>query len=550
MFKIFNLCKPYLLKQLPLLIIYMLLSLVVTLSSLVFPYVSGNFIDTLLVSNDTNFILKYAIIMLLFGAVGIICGFISERTYTTVQTISGYSLNKDIIKHVQKLPMCYIKKQNMVYLNQRINSDSNSLIIFCISFLRNFISNLVLVALPLYVIFILSSSVMVIILVNLVLYYIGYIFFKIIIYKANFQFKETQSVFFSKLQDQLSNIGFIRTHGLLNNFITRIDNTFQLLLSKVLHLQIVNYSYSTYDRLLVIFSQIALMFICGRQIVNDQLTIGEFTIILSYFSIILNSVRYYFTLGQSIQENLVSYKRLTDLLDIKQDNEGIKELQTINKIELKNVSFAYDANINILKNYNITFEKGKIYAILGSNGAGKSTLIKLVIGLFIDEFDGEILYNNESIKNLSMQSILGKNIAVSEQEPFLLAETIRTNLVLDDSIIINEEKLQLLIELLGLGTFFENLKEGLNSVINEDSTNLSGGEKQKLSLLRVLLKDSDVIILDEPTSALDSFGKRELLNYLNELKSKKIIIVITHDSKFAQNFDEKIYMYQQNNITM
>lgn len=549
MFKIFNLCRPYLLNQLFRLTIFILTSLVVTVTSLVFPYVSGNFIDTLLVSTDTDFMFNYALIILSFGIMGIICGFISERTYTKMQAIAGYSLNNDIIKHVQKLPIYFIKKQNMVYLNQRINIDSNSLIIFCISFAKNVSSNFVLVALPLYVIFRLSSSVMFIILINLSLFYIGYILLKKRLYNANFQYKEAQSVFFSKLHEQLANIEFVRKQGLLSNFTIRLDNKFKFLLSKVLHLQIVNYSYKTYDKLLVIFSNIALMVVCGTQIVNNQLTIGEFTIILSYYSIILSSVRYYFTLGQSIQENLVSYKRLTDLLDINQYREGNNQLQSISKIELRNISFSYDSDISIYKNYNKIFEKGKSYVILGPNGSGKTTLINLIMGLYIDEFDGDILFDNETIKSLKMHSILGKNIAVSEQEPFLLAETIRYNLILDDNVIVNEEKLKLLVEILGLGTFFSTLQDGLDFTVNEASTNLSGGEKQKLSLLRVLLKDSDVMILDEPTSALDSFGKSNLFNYINKLKHEKIIIVITHDSDFAKNFDEKIYITHEKKQT-
>lgn len=548
MFKIFSLCKSYLLKQLPRLIIMIFFSLFVTTTSLIFPYVSGNFIDMLLTSNDTNFIFKYMIITVVFGIIGIICGFISERAYIKMQTIAGYSLNAEVIRHVQKLPISFIKEQNMVYLNQQINNDSNSLIIFCINFLKSFISNFVLVVLPLYVIFMLSSSAVLIILINLALYCIGYHLFKKMVYKVNFQFKESQSIFFSKLHEQLANIEFIRTQGLLNKFITRLDYQFNFLLLKVLNLQVVNYSYSTYDKLLAMFSQITLMFVCGVQIVNGDLTIGEFTIILSYFTIISNSVRYYFSLGQSIQENLVSYTRLTNLLDIKQYSQGNTHLQMISKIELKNVSFSYDGNISVYKNYDIKFEKGKTYAILGPNGAGKSTLTNLVIGLFIDEFTGEILYNSKSIKSLNMLNILGKNIAVSEQEPFLLAETIRYNLTLADNFTVSEEKLQLLIELLGLTTFFTGLQDGLNTVINEDSTNLSGGEKQKLSLLRVLLKDSDVMILDEPTSALDDFGKNNLLNYLNKLKSNKIIIVVTHDRSFAENFDEKVYITHRNGM--
>jgi len=163
-------------------------------------------------------------------------------------------------------------------------------------------------------------------------------------------------------------------------------------------------------------------------------------------------------------------------------------------------------------------------------------------GMYIGEFDGEVLYNDQSIKGLKLRNILGRNIAVSEQESFLLAETIQYNLALDDEVNFEQDKLHQFIDMLGLDDFYASLPHGINSTINEASSNLSGGEKQKLSLLRVLLKDADVIILDEPTSALDRVGKDNLRAYLNKVKKDKIIIVVTHDQDFISDFDEKLWI--------
>lgn len=537
--KIFSFCKAYLLNQKLCLTIFMVFNLAVTATSLVFPYISGNFIDALLASNDTAFIFDYALILSSFGVISITFDFIVEKTYTTLQTRASYKLNSDVVKYVQRLPITFLQKQNSAYLNQMIHHDSNALIAFILGVLRSFIANLVLIILPLSVIFILDSMVVLIVLVSLLLYYTGYALFKRLIYQANFQFKESHANFFSKLYEQLEDISFIKMHGLVPKFILRLDSKFNDLLLKTLRLQIVNYSYSSYEKLLSILAQIALMFICGARIVSGELTIGEFTIILAYFTTVKNAMRYYFTLGQSIQSSLVSYTRLKDLLILETETEGDIVLDAINKIELKNATFAFGVN-KVINERNIVFEKGRMYAILGPNGAGKSTLMRLIVGLFMDEFEGEILYNGKSIKTLKMSAVLSKNIAISEQEPFLLSDTVKYNLTLDEEVAIDDEELNKLINLLGLNNFFSSLAKGVNSLISEKSSNLSGGEKQKLSLLRVLLKDADVLILDEPTSALDELGKNSLINYLAQLKNDKIIIAVTHDNHFAEHFDEQI----------
>ena len=539
MLKIFSLCNKYLMKHLLKLTAFLIFNLIVIINSLILPYITGDFIDSLITADNSSFILTYIFLVSIFGVIGITFDFVTERLYTVLQTTAWYQLNKDLIIHVQKLPLLFIQKQDMIYLNKVLNYDSNMLIIFYLNFVKNFISNLILVAVPLFIIFTLSTHVMLIIIISLFIYYLGYLLFKKPLYIINFEFKEEQSYFFSKLHEQLANVRFIKLQGLLESFSSRLDSRFTQVLSKALGLQKINFLYSSYDQFVTLLSRIALMTVCGIQVINNQLTVGEFTIILSYFTIISSAIRYYFTLAQSIQESMVSYNRLQNFLMLKEAQEGCLDLQEIYKIELKNTTFSYGLN-KIYSDYNLKFEKGKMYAVLGSNGAGKSTLINLITGMYIGDFDGEILYNDQSIKSIKLRQILGRNIAVSEQEPFLLADTIQYNLALDDEVSFEQDTLNQFIDMLGLNDFYASLPNGINSIINEASSNLSGGEKQKLSLLRVLLKDSDVIILDEPTSALDRFGKKNLRDYLNKVKKDKIIIVVTHDQDFISDFDEKI----------
>ena len=157
-----------------------------------------------------------------------------------------------------------------------------------------------------------------------------------------------------------------------------------------------------------------------------------------------------------------------------------------------------------------------------------------------DEFLGEVFYNGKRISLLDMREVRRRYIGISEQEPMLLPDTLRYNITLDEQGELDEEKFYKLCGCLGMEEFIDSLPNDLDTVINEKSSNLSGGEKQKISLLRVLMKNPDVLILDEPTSALDRASRKRLGEYLQSIRKEKIIIISTHDKAFIEICDEEV----------
>jgi len=144
-----------------------------------------------------------------------------------------------------------------------------------------------------------------------------------------------------------------------------------------------------------------------------------------------------------------------------------------------------------------------------------------------------------------MYEIKLRCIGVTEQEPILIADTLLNNITFGQKY--SNDRLYELIEILNLDNYISSLDNGLETIINEKSSNISGGEKQKISILRELLKNPEVLIFDEPTSALDSLSKIKLINYLQEIKTDKIIIIISHD-EIIKNICDKIINIKQLNI--
>lgn len=525
-------------------IAYILLCIAVSLFSLATPYISGNFIDYLIRGDGARFLIRYCILYIIISIGSMTLGYISNQLYIKLQTRLGFELNRDILIHIQQLPISYIKDQDTAYLSQRINNDSNTVMTFCISVIQNIIINAVTVVLSFGVVFVFNPIMAIALFALIPCYFIAYRLFKNLLFKSGFDLKERQSKFFGKLYEQLSHIQQVKIHSIGKLFLCRLNTVFERLMSSAFRYQKITYLFSGLDSFILTLAQIFLFLFGGLQVIQGKLSVGQFTIISSYFGLMVNSIRYFFSLGKNVQDNMVSYERLVSIINIAKSTNGNIKLKEVTNISLNNVSISFESK-NVLENFCATFDRGNIYTIMGANGSGKSTLINLILGLYIDEFQGNVLFNGISIKQVDMIDARYRLIGVTEQEPVLFEDTIEFNLTFNLKKF-SDDRLQFLMDVLGLRDFISSLPCGLKTFISEKAANISGGEKQKIALLRALLKDPDVLILDEPISALDSSSRNRLKEYLVSIKKQKLIIIITHDDTFTDISDVELSMVNLN----
>lgn len=540
--KIYRLVKPYLFKYKLHLSLFILISLIMWAVSLSIPYLSAKYIDyisgyyknSLHITKDVYF---YTLSLLSLWFLEILGSFLSSYYNTKLQCNTVYQLNYGILQHVKRLPILFFNTIKASYLNQRINSDANTVVSFI---LNNFIQVFMKIAtffVCISILFIINAKIAAALILLLPVYGFIYSKFRKPLYKSSYDNREKQNKLFSRMNEQIDNIKFIKLNSFFKVIDEQLNDSFSDLYRSTMKYARLSYLFSSVDLCITRLCSVLLFFYGGFEVINGRLSVGNFINISSYFSILLGCTSFFLNLGKNYQDSMVAYSRIEEILNLQTEPNGHVKLNKVNEICLKDVNFSYPNGKNILSDFNYTFKKGNIYCILGRNGIGKSTLISLLSGLFIKQFQGKIFYDLVEMNELDLYYLRETLLGITEQEPVLLGNTIKNNLTIGmDNI--EGEKLSIWCREMNLQDFLDNLPDKMDHNVSEKASNISGGQKQKISQTRVFLKEPQVLILDEPTSALDIDSIQRLKVVLQRYKKDKIIIIITHNASLLDIADE------------
>jgi len=275
-----------------------------------------------------------------------------------------------------------------------------------------------------------------------------------------------------------------------------------------------------------------LIFYSGKLIISGEIDINNFFSFLAAMMLAYQPVRSLSTLNMAVQAGLSSARRILPVIDEKievKDDINCKELVIKNgDINFDNVNFKYDLNnenSNILNKININISGGKMTALVGHSGSGKSTILNL-IPRFYNTSSGDIKIDNQSINSLSIYS-LRKEISLVSQDTTLFDDTIRNNIAYANLEATDEEIIEAAKKSFA-SEFIEKMPNRYDSLIGENGLRLSGGEKQRISIARAMLKKSSIILLDEATSSLDADTEQKIQKALTLLTKNKTTLVIAH----------------------
>lgn len=525
MVKLFKYLKPFIL----LIFITFILVIIQAITDLFLPDYMSKIVDIGIVNNDLDYIFNIGIRMLVISLIGALCAIFISFLASKISSRFAKNIRKEVFSKVETFSLLEIEKFGVSSLITRTTNDVNEVQLFIFMLLR------VLFAAPIMAIggyikaIEKSSSMAWIIALSILSLLIGVIILLIIVLPK-----------VKILQKSIDRLNLVIREHLIGVKDVRAFNNEEYQENKFNKANI-NYSnvnlflnriVSLVNPIVILIMNITVIMIVwfgAKQIELGNFQVGNLMAFIQYVMQIIMSFLMLSMVFSTLPRATVSMQRIVEVINTDPIIKDIDNPNSINKnnpgvIEFKNVSFKYpDAKENVLNNISFKVKPNQVTAFVGSTGSGKSTLVNLLLR-FYDATEGEILIRNTNIKNLSQRD-LRDNIGYVPQEGILFSGNIESNLKYGKIDARNDElhEASLISEALN---FIKKRKKGFKSIVAQGGANFSGGQKQRLSIARALIKNPNIYIFDDSFSALDFKTDKKIRNNLKNMTKDKTILIV------------------------
>lgn len=315
---------------------------------------------------------------------------------------------------------------------------------------------------------------------------------------------------------------------------------------KIFNLGKINIQLSWQSGLASVFFLIGVLVYTSIQVFNKEIKLGELMAILGIVGSLLPSIANLALISIPINEAKIAFNRMYEFASMEKEPVGGQIISEIENISVRKLSFRFAGRKELFKNINLNIEKGKLVAIVGESGSGKSTLGQILQRFYSFE-NGSIKVNNEyELNDIELKSFRNL-IGVIPQEITIFNGNIIDNIVLGESV--TPETIMEFITQYEFLDYFNQLPQGLATIVGEEGINLSGGQKQIIAFARVLYKQPQLLILDEATSAMDRNTEKFSMELLNKIKPNCAIFFISHRLNTLKNIADEIYVLEDKTIT-
>ena len=488
---------------------------------------------------------KFIIIMCILGLSRVLFNMVMEGLYIRVNAKTKRELTDKLIWSINSTKMSKLDSTQMGSLAEKLSNDIGS-VSDCYLDMMNLIFNILTNIVFLIYIAFLNFYLFLILMGYVVLLFVVCTIKSRIWIRGRKITKKANDEARSAYMEQISGMRDVKLLGIEESVTNYSSKKYE----KALRLEVKvddkrNIIRRTQGALSIIFELVFLL-IGILFIKKEMILLTGLLIIYTYYGRVEGLVGFLSQFKEFSAEGEIAASRIFDVIEnYEKESFGTEELENFSgKIELKNVNFSYDGERQVLKNANLCFEPGKMTAIVGKRGSGKSTILNLISKLY-DVGDGQIFYDGTDINALSKNTIR-QNVGEISQTPYIFNSTVRQNLLFSKPDATDDELKQVLKD----AQIYEdvvNMPKYLDTEIGENGVKISGGQRQRLAIARLLLKDTKVIVFDEATSALDNSSQKKIVDLLETFKEKKTIIIVAHRLSTIISADT-IYMIDDGKI--
>jgi ATP-binding cassette, subfamily B, multidrug efflux pump len=532
--------KPYR----KLLLFSLLLTGFIVIASLAQPFIIKVAIDSYIKMNDYQGMMYLGIIYFLLIMVSSICTYFQNNTLQFTGQYVIYDFRQAIFKHLSLMQMDFFRKNPIGRLVTRITHDVESLNQLYSQVIVNLVKEvLILIGIITLMLYMSVKLTLICFLVIPVIAVVTF-YFKRVLRDTQRKLRTLLSSLLSYLAENLSGMSVIQLFARERKQLERFNELNEEHYRAGMRQTVIN---SIFNPSIGLFGNISLALLVwygGRSVVDESITFGTVYAFTHYVRQFFEPLRGLADRFNQIQAALASAERIFETLETKPtivNPVHPKELpeKVKGNIVFQHVWFAYKNEEWVLKDVHFRINQGETVGVVGATGAGKSSIIQL-INRFYDNQKGIISLDGINIKDVHLND-LRRHIGIIQQDAFVFSETVFDNIRLNHNQVSNEEIIKA-AKAVNIDSFFRMLPQGYNTMLGEEGTVLSAGQKQLLSFLRAMIADNDVLILDEATANIDTETEQAVQDALREMSKNRTTIIIAHRLSTIQHADKIIVL--------
>lgn len=502
-----------------------IISLLVTTLSIISSYYFSFLIDKVIPKDSSKFLYSFMIIIGILYFLKSIMGKIRGKIILLIEKKMNTELILNFFCSLIRLPLSFFSKKDSGDIVSRLKDVAK---------IKDAISNIAVTAILdcvmliviLFVLLFLSEFSFLIAFITIILYVILTYFFAPILKKYSNEGAKKEADFMSYIINSINGIETIKNYNMQEKIEMYSAQKFENCINIAYNAGKINLVQSFLKEMIEAFVFIVYAYFGVQGVYNGSISCGELVTYNVLLMLILEPLERILSMQNFIQPALVSVDRMFEILREKKElDEGKRILKSFNRISYKEVCFSYGLRDATLDNINLEVKKGQKIAIIGESGSGKSTMVKLLMR-FYDYTSGKIEIDGYELSEFTLES-LRLNISYVSQNIFFFKGTILENLEISCGL--SKKEVIEKVEKIGFSSFIEKFPLGINTVIEENGVNLSQGQKQRLSIIRALINNPQVLIIDEAVSSLDVITQNKVLDDIFQYDFNMTIIIITHN---------------------
>ncbi len=519
-------------------IVFILTGLVLTLLSLPYPWLTKLMIDDVMLRQDNSLlyvILGVTLVLTIFRSV-----FSSIRNYyiSYIQHAMAYDIELKFFRHMQKLSFSFFDSREIAEVLSRFRDAAQSRRIL-IDILNRSVTNLLYLSIVPMIVFFMNWQLA--LMAGITLPWLAFSFFVLskIVRRYARIVAEKRAELSAKNYESFAGIREIQALNIENRVLNRIKLLLLEFRKKDMEMRVISNIQGLLGGIATAVGTMLYTWFGATLVIKGEMTVGELIAFTTFIGYLYNPLTDMVGLLVPIQEVLVYTKRFYEIYDIKPEIENpanpVKLTKIKGDINFSNVCFGYNtANQLSLNKINLIIPAGSKVAVVGQTGSGKSTLVSL-IPRFYDPGEGTISVDGIDIKNISLD-FLRSQIGVIMQAPFIFTGTILDNITCWKKGFSQTEVIEA-ARAANVHDFVSKLPDGYETLVGEKGETLSGGEKQRIALARIILLDRPILILDEALNSVDQNTEKLIQYALKKVFVGRTVFMVTHSLEIARNID-------------